>query len=77
MDSEVPGGINEASVLGLQMVNVRQAFAVSYKFVTGKADTLWTGGGAQTTPFIALLVATLRIYTFLNLVPYEYRRFGQ
>lgn len=45
MDSEVPGGINEASVLGLQMVNVRQAFAVSYKFVTGKADILWTGGG--------------------------------
>lgn len=44
MDKEVPGGINEASVLGLQTGNVRQALAALYKSVTGKADILRTGG---------------------------------
>lgn len=40
MDSEVPGGTNEMSVLGLQVVNVREVLAVSYKHIAGEGGIL-------------------------------------
>lgn len=59
MDCEVPGGINETPVLGLQIVNVREALAISYRYVAGEGDIL------QNLDKSICCAATLHLYVYV------------